>query len=92
MVITSLHGIFSIVINEKNQDQLLVRAKKKGELMRIFDEKRISECRVDGFDYCVKMCKQEFAHTIIMMIKEIDYADFDKLLAEVNIASDRAFA
>lgn len=92
MVITSLHGIFSIVLNEKNQDQLLVRAKKKDELMRIFDEKRICKSSVDGFEYCVQMCKQEFAHTLIMMIKEIDYADFDKILAEINISTDRAFA
>ena len=92
MVITSLHGIFSIVINEKNQDELLVRAKKKDELMRIFDEKRINKSSYDGFEYFVKMCKQEFAHTLIMMIKEIDYSDFDKLLSEINISTDRAFA
>ena len=92
MVIASLHGIFSIVINEKDQDQLLVRAKKKEELMRIFDEKRILKSSADGFEYHVKMCKQEFAHTMIMLIKEINYADFDKYLSEIDLSSDRIFA
>lgn len=84
MVIRSLHGIFTIVTSEINQDQLLVKARNKQELMRIFDEKRIAECINDQKEFSVQMCKQEFAHTLIMMIKEINYSDFEKTLLEIE--------
>lgn len=92
MVIESLHGIFTIVTNEINHDQLLVRAKNKEELMRIFDEKRICRCTEEQNDYCVQMCKQEFANTLIMMIKEINYSDFNKVLFEINNVSSKVLA
>ncbi|MCH7408441.1 hypothetical protein MM239_03470 [Belliella sp. DSM 111904] len=92
MVINSLHGTFSIVINENAQDQLLVKSKSKVELTRIFDEKRIVKSKDDDFGFFVSLCKQEFAHTLIMMIKEIDYMDFEKYLSELDLSSDRIFA
>ncbi|MFD2034598.1 hypothetical protein ACFSKL_07350 [Belliella marina] len=92
MVITSLHGSFTVVINEENQDQILVRANNKEELMRIFDEKRISKCIDEQPEFCVQMCKQEFAHTLIMMIKEINYPDFNKMLLEIEKTTSKIFA
>ncbi|MCH7400511.1 hypothetical protein ACFOUP_10450 [Belliella kenyensis] len=92
MVINSLHGTFSIVINEKDQDKLLVKAKSKAELTRIFDENRVRKCQEENFSFFVSMCKQEFAHTLIMMIKEINYLNFEKYLSELDLSSDRIFA
>ncbi|MFD2200705.1 hypothetical protein [Shivajiella indica] len=86
MIITSLHGTFSINSCEKDQDKLIVRSKEKDSLMRIFDSKRIIQCEIDGSSYFVTLCKQEFAHSLIMLVKEVNYSDFNQLQSEIKLA------
>jgi hypothetical protein len=86
MIITSLLGTFSINSSEKDHDKLIVRSKEKESLMRIFDSKRIIQCELDCSSYFVTLCKQEFAHSLIMMVKEVNYSDFKELQSEINLA------
>lgn len=72
MLISSVHGVFSVVISEQNSDKVEVRSNNKNSLARIFDAQRIKD-REGNFFVCIS--KQEFANTLIMMIKEIDYSD-----------------
>jgi hypothetical protein len=92
MIITSSYGIFSIVNSIKDQDQLLVRSESKEELVRIFDEKRVLQSENQKFGFYVPMCKQEFANTLIMLVKEINYGDFEKYTSDMNITSERIWA
>ena len=92
MLINSLQGIFSIVISETNPDKLEVRSNDKASLSRVFDNKRILERANVDFKFYVSISKQEFANTLIMMIKEIDYPDFDKLLSEIDSSRGRFLA
>lgn len=92
MIITTIHGTFSIISNEKDQDKLIIRSKEKSSLTRIFDEKRIVQCEIEGFSFCVSLCKQEFAHILIMLVKEINYSDLDQYLSEAAVYVNRIMA
>ncbi len=92
MVITSSHGIFSIVSSSNNPDKLIVSSKSKNALLQLFDEKRISTSEEKEFKFDVTICKQEFAHIMIMMIKEINYPDFALYLEEFDLSTARFFA
>lgn len=92
MVITSLHGTFSIIASEKDQDQLFVRSNVKRELSSVFGEKRVSNYAGEGFEFCVSICKQEFANTLIMMVKEVNYSDLDKELKDINSSAINLYA
>lgn len=86
MIINSLYGTFSINSSEKDQDKLIVKSDMKESLMRIFDSKRIFHSEIDGSSYFVTLCKQEFADSVIMMIKEVNYSDFNQSKAEIDLA------
>ena len=92
MVIKSLHGVFFIVTSKKDKNQLLIRSKSKSELIRIFGGKRIVQYDQGEIDYEISVCRQEFANTLIMMIKEINYDDFQKHLPEIDFPTDSIFA
>ncbi|GAB3659234.1 hypothetical protein GCM10028791_32570 [Echinicola sediminis] len=55
----------------------MVRAKYKDELSRLFDEHRIKHIEHENFRYGISVCKQEFADTLVKLIKGIDYTNFE---------------
>ncbi|AGA79956.1 hypothetical protein Echvi_3744 [Echinicola vietnamensis DSM 17526] len=77
MLITSTNGFLSVVNSPSNGDHLLVRAKCKTDLSRLFDERRIHPIQHETFNFGIFLCKQEFADTLIKMIKCIDYTNFE---------------
>ncbi len=85
MWITSLNGSISVVQSKQDVDQLLIKARHKNDLSRLFDEKRINQMEgEEAFQYYALVCKQEFADTMIKMIKEIDYSNFEMELLHLN--------
>lgn len=58
----------------------------------MFDEKRIISNQSAEYEFFVELCKQEFAHTMISMIKEISYPEFDKELADLEIGREQVSA
>lgn len=91
MIIKSIHGTFSINSTGQDQDKLLVKSNDKKSLLRIFDEKRVMHNHSDNSEYSVSLCKQEFAHTLILMVKEVNYSDFEKMISEPTKDSDGVF-
>lgn len=92
MIIKSIHGTFSIQVSENDHDKLIVKSNDKGSLTRIFDGKRINHCSSEDNTFYVSLCKQEFAHALILMVKEVDYVNFDQTLRDITSDSDRIFA
>ncbi|MGY6741479.1 MAG: hypothetical protein ACXIUQ_01985 [Cecembia sp.] len=92
MIIKSIHGTFSIYSSGKDSDKLVVKSKDKGSLTRIFDEQRIIRSQSEEGGYFVNLCKQEFAHTLILMVKEVNYSDVETIFAESNSNSDEVLA
>lgn len=92
MIINTIYGSITVVNCDKNQDKLAIVSKEKEVLMRIFGAQRIKSDEVNPDRFKVEMCKQEFAHTLIMLVKEIEYADFSLEMAEMEILKNRILA
>lgn len=92
MIINSLYGTISVVSGGLDQDKLRIKSSKKETLMRMFDEKRIGHYESVEYPYYVEMCKQEFAHTLIVLVKDINYPDFHAELGEMEIFKNKVFA
>jgi hypothetical protein len=92
MIINSLLGTFSVVSSIQNHDKLCIKSKNKEVLMRMFDEKRINSYESGEYNYSIEICKQEFAHTMIILIKEVNYPDFVKEMSDLEITRNQVMA
>lgn len=92
MIINSLLGTFSVVSSLHNHDKLCIKSKNKEVLMRMFDEKRINNYDSADYNYSIEVCKQEFAHTMIILIKEVNYPDFIQEMSEMEISRNQVMA
>lgn len=92
MIINSLLGTFSVVSSVQNHDKLCIKSKSKEVLMRMFDEKRINNHESGDYNYSIEICKQEFAHTMIILIKEVNYPDFVQEMSDMEILRNRVMA
>lgn len=92
MIINSLQGTFSVVSSVQNQDRLCIKSKSKEVLMRMFDEKRINNYASGDYNYSIEICKQEFAHTMIILIKEVNYPDFIQEMSELEVSRNQVMA
>jgi hypothetical protein len=92
MIINSLLGSFSVVSSVQNHDKLCIKSKSKEVLMRMFDEKRINNYESMDYNYSIEVCKQEFAHTMIILIKEVNYPDFVQEISDIEISRNKVMA
>lgn len=92
MIIKSIRGTFSVQSYGKDQDKLIVKSSNKASLMKIFDEKRVVELPSDKNIYCVSLCKQEFVHTLILLVKEVNYSDFNQTNLDSFSETEEVFA
>ncbi|WP_373495850.1 hypothetical protein [Aquiflexum sp.] len=92
MIINSLLGNFTVVSSLKNHDKLCIKSNRKEVLMRMFDEKRINNYESADYNYSIEICKQEFAHTMIILIKEVNYPDFVQEMSELETAGNQVMA
>ncbi|WP_194974638.1 hypothetical protein [Aquiflexum lacus] len=92
MIINSLLGSFSVVSSVQNHDKLCIKSKSKEVLMHMFDEKRITNYESMDYNYSIEVCKQEFAHTMIILIKEVNYPDFIQEISEMEISKNKVMA
>lgn len=83
-MITSTSGFLSVVNCPADGDHVLVRAKNKTDLSRLFDERRIQLIEHENFKYGISICKQEFADTLVKMIKCIDYTNFESNMVALD--------
>lgn len=89
MIIHSLFGSFCVVANSKKSDGLLLQSKSRIALNRIFDDKRVKDNESSDYPFFVELCKQEFAHVLITLTKDISYENFDKEISELEVISSR---
>lgn len=79
MLIQTNNAKFLISNFSEKQDFLLVQSNNRGELERLFGSDEIRKGRKNQWPFAVKICKQEFAHSLILLVKEIDYKEFGHL-------------
>ncbi len=71
-------GFFSIIEDEKNHNQLVVRARKKGDIERVFNVKSKNVVKLPHRDYMYRTClrKSKVARILTDRILEINYHNF----------------
>lgn len=79
MLIQTNNAKFLISNFSEKQDFLLVQSDNRDELERLFGSDEIRKGRQNQWPFAVKICKQEFAHCLILLVKEIDYKEFGQL-------------
>ncbi len=78
MLIQTNKGNFLIEINQPKSDFVRIKTNSKEELERFFGSLQIDFSQNSEFPYQVCACKQEFANALILMVKEIEYSDFQQ--------------
>lgn len=84
MIIQTAAANFLIEKNDSKKGCVSIRSNSQEELNRFFGS---LEIRVTGdlfYSYEVLACKQEFANAMIVMVKEIDYAEFSEFSMQVD--------
>lgn len=89
MIIHSLFGNFCVVANSRKPDGLLLQSRSRIALNRIFDDKRVRDNESSDYPFVVEVGRQEFAHVLITLTKDISYENFDKDISELEVISSR---
>lgn len=92
MIIHSLFGSFCVVANGEKSDGLFLQSKSKIMLNRLFDDKRIRSNNSADYPFYIELCKQEFAHLLITLTKDISYENFDKEISDLEVDTSRVSA
>jgi len=79
MVIHTSTASFLIESSPNNLGCVSIQCTSELELYRFFGSLTIQESKNPDFPFAVNACKQEFSNALILMVKEIDYADYDAM-------------
>lgn len=77
MLIQTKNCNFLIEASQEQKGCVLIKASSQEELQRFFGSSLIKYIGNSDFPFEVFACKQEFANALILMVKEIEYSDFD---------------
>ncbi|GMQ29676.1 hypothetical protein Aconfl_23190 [Algoriphagus confluentis] len=78
MIIQTLNANFLIETSPDCDGCLSVYSKDPIELQRLFGSSVQHSIDQEDWPFMIKTCKQNFAHTLILLVKEIDYSRFYK--------------
>ena len=84
------NSFLSIVENRDNKKELLVRARIKGDIEKIFPKAKVFEDNNADYKYRTFLLKNEVANEIIKNINEINYDNFKNSISKTD--SERYFA
>jgi len=77
MLIQTSNGNFLIERNSLKTDSVKIKTNSKEELQRFFGSNQIIFTSNPDYPYHIFACKQEFANALILMVKEIEYSEFN---------------
>lgn len=77
MLIQTKNCNFLIEGSAEQTGCVLIKANSQEELQRFFGSNLIKYTGNPDYPFEVFACKQEFANALILMVKEIEYSDFD---------------
>ena len=78
MKIQTIKSSFLIEEDENKKGCLFIKSDSNDEFHRFFGSLDIESTGSSEYPFQVKVCKQEFANALILMIKEIDYSTFSQ--------------
>ena len=77
-------SFLSIVENMNNPEELLVRARIKGDIEKIFPKAKVFEDNNADYKYRTFLLKNEVANEIIKNISEINYDNFKNSISKTD--------
>lgn len=77
MFIQTENGDFLIEKDLDKPDYVRIKTNSREELERFFGSVEITFTNRKEYPYQIFACKQEIANALILMLKEIEYSDFD---------------
>lgn len=77
MIIQTTDCEFLIESSDQTAGCVFIYSDSIEELQRLFGSSEVEYSAKDNWRYMVSTCKQEFANALILMVKEINYTDFD---------------
>ena len=78
------NAFLSIVENRKKNTELLVRARVKGDIERVFPEADVFEDNNADYKYRAFISKAEVAERMMLKVTEINYDNFKNSVKEIE--------
>ena len=78
-------GFCSAVQDRNNPDGLVVRARRRKDILNIFPDKKIVEGGSTDYNYRVYCTKEEFANLVANSIKNIKYDNFKNSVRDYDL-------
>ncbi|GMQ24372.1 hypothetical protein Aoki45_10540 [Algoriphagus sp. oki45] len=76
MIIQTLSAKFLIESSSDCDGCLMVYSDNAEQLQRLFGSSVHHSLTFSDMPFLTKTCKQDFAHTLILLVKEVDYSNF----------------
>ena len=86
------NAFFSIVQNENNGEELLVRARVKGDIEKIFHKADVFEDNYADYKYRSFMNRENVASTIKEKVLNINYGNFKSSVSNSDYERSSAYA
>jgi hypothetical protein len=86
------NAFLSIVENRGNKAELLVRARIKGDIEKIFPEENVCEDKNADYKYRVFIPKDKVADIILKKINEINYDNFKNSIPKQDHERYRSYS
>ena len=77
MLVQISNATFLIENCEKDKSCISVKSDSQEELYRLFCSSKALEIVSGPMPYKLRVSRQEFSNSLIMLVKEIDYTNFD---------------
>ena len=87
MIIQTLSAKFLIESSSDCDGCLMVYSDDAEQLQRLFGSSVHHSLNFSDMPFLTKTCKQDFAHTLILLVKEIDYSKFPIAIGKSPVIS-----
>lgn len=87
MIIQTLSAKFLIESSSDCDGCLMVYSDNSEQLQRLFGSSVHHSLNFSEMPFLTKTCKQDFAHTLILLVKEIDYSNFPSISGNLPVIS-----
>ena len=85
------NSFLSIVENRDNSDELLVRARIKGDIERVFENVAVFEVKPSDYKYRAFIGREDVQKEISKQIKGINYDNFKDSVSQTEVERHNAY-
>ena len=79
MIIQTIQAEYLISSLPEKKDFICIKSNNQAELARLFGSEKVKKSDETDWQFEVYSCRQEFANSLILLVKEIDYKNVQRL-------------